>query len=270
MQIHSLVFAIALSATTSAMAENIRYEAVIRAQLDAVGSDQYTDAHLFMDGRKGLLELTIQEKMPPCAKGETCDQGTLEPQTYSLEGASSSVDRCGIITTTAQVDQRPVDGHFLNITVRHNQNNTCPTFVALKAIEVHFERKWYNRLLGREEVRSGSFASNNVAFINPADKDGDIELTGKVGKIAYADKTLTLTLSYPGGCEDHAFDLKWGECKKVRLLNSIIDQCEVTILHTQGADDVCRALITKKHSINLSGLAQAYIIKIGDKKVLVH
>ncbi|MES2744370.1 MAG: hypothetical protein V4655_03040 [Bdellovibrionota bacterium] len=270
MQFRSLLIAAALVASTSAMAAKTQYQAVIRAQLDAVGSDEYISADLFMDGRKGLLELTVQEKMPACAEGMMCIQVMPEPQTYTLEGATSSVDQCGVITTSAQVDNRPSDGAFLSITVRHNQNNTCPTFVALKAIEVHFERKWYSRLNAREEVRSATFASDNVALINPGNKGGDVEFTGEIGKISYADKVLTLDLTYGGGCEEHAFDLKFGECKKVKVFNSTIDECEVTVLHTQGAGDRCRAMITKKHKIDLSGLAQAYIVKIGDKKVLVH
>lgn len=268
--IRTLALAGLAALSTLASAAPITYQAVIRAQLEPLGSERYDSAQLYMDGREGKLELTLQGKMPSCPEGRMCAQVMPEPQTYTLEGATSEENSCGIIITTAKADLRPVDGAMTKITVRHNQNNTCPTFRALKAIEVTFERAYYDRLKGQEVHTADSFETDNVALINPAGKGGDVEFQGQVNGVSYENKILTLDLSYSGGCKEHAFDLKWGDCKRTKVLNSAIDQCEVTILHTEGSDDSCEAYITKKHTIDLSGLAQAYVIKIGDKKVLVH
>ena len=266
----NLLIAAALIAPALASAEPTQYDAVLRAQLEPLGSERYLEGSLFMDGRQGLLELTLQEKMPACAEGFMCPQVMPEPRVYALEGATSTVDHCGIITTKASQDDRPVDGTFRSITVRHNQNNTCPTFRALKAIEVVFELAYYDRINGREVSQLDAFETDNVALINPGNKGDDIAFNGQIGKINYNNKILTVELSHSGGCKTHDFDLKWGQCKKVRLMNSVIDQCEVTILHTKGSDDMCKAYITKKHKFDLSGLGQAYVIKIGNKSVLVH
>lgn len=266
----NLLISAALAAPALASAETIQYEAVLRAQFESTTSERYLEGSLFMDGRQGLLEVTLQEKMPACAEGFMCAQVMPEPRTYSLEGATSTVDHCGIITTKTSKDDRPVDGTFRSITVRHNQNNTCPTFRALKAVEVVFELAYYDRINGREVSQLDTFETDTVALINPGNKGGDVEFNGQIGKISYDNKTLTVELSHSGGCKTHDFDLKWGACKKVRLMNSMIDQCEVTILHTQGSDDMCKAYITKKHKFDLSGLAQAYVITINGKNVLVH
>lgn len=268
--LRNFILTAALVIPASAFSETIDYQAVIRAQLTPVSPSEVLEGNLFMDGRQGLIELTLQNKMPPCPEDRMCIQMMPQPETYTLEGAVSTVDHCGIITTKAEIDNRPVDGMFNRIIIRHNQNNTCPTFAPLKQIEVQFEGAWYNRIEGREVVRSEYLASDDVAFINPGNKGGDVVFRGQVNDLSYADKKLTLNLSHSGGCRQHAFDLKWGECKKVKLYNSIIEECEVSILHTQGSDDMCKAFITKKYEIDLSGLAKAYLIKIGGKKVLVH
>ncbi len=265
-----LVMASALAISSLATAAPVDYQAVIRAQLEPMNSERYLEGNLFMDGRKGALELTVQPKMPECKEGMMCAQVMPEPVTYNVEGAKSTVDHCGIITTTAARDDRPVDGALVKITVRHNQNNTCPTFRALKAIEVVFEYSYYNRIQGGEVNQLDLFETDNVAFINPGNKGQDQAFQGQIKSANYKDKTLTLELTHAGGCAKHAFDLNWGECKKVKVLNSTIDQCEVTLIQTAGADDKCEALVTRKYQIDLSGLAQAYIIKLGDKKVLVH
>jgi hypothetical protein len=147
----------------------IEYQAVIRAQFEAGNSTRYDSGSLFMDGRKGLLEITLQPKMTPCAEGRMCAAVMPVPFTVSLEGAVSTVDHCGIITTSVMKDQRPVDGAMTKITVRHNQNNTCPTFRALKAVEVVYERAYYDRINGKSVSEIDNFETDTVALIKPRD-----------------------------------------------------------------------------------------------------
>lgn len=147
----------------------IEYQAVIRAQFESENSARYDSGSLFMDGRKGLLEITLQPKMTPCAEGRMCAAVMPSPFTVSLEGATSTVDHCGIVTTSVMKDQRPVDGAMTKITVRHNQNNTCPTFRALKAVEVVYERAYYNRIEGKSVSEIDNFETDTVAFIKPRD-----------------------------------------------------------------------------------------------------
>ncbi|RYZ75553.1 MAG: hypothetical protein EOP04_33180, partial [Proteobacteria bacterium] len=170
--IRNFILSAALILPASAFAETIEYQAVIRAQLSPVNSAEVLEGSLFMDGRQGLLELTLQSKMPACPEGHACIQVMPQPHVYTLEGAVSTVDHCGIITTKAEIDNRPVDGAYTSITVRHNQNNTCPTLVALKQIEVQFQSTWYDRIQGREVSRSEYLDSDEVALINPGNKGG--------------------------------------------------------------------------------------------------
>ncbi|MBC7531140.1 MAG: hypothetical protein H7318_06140 [Oligoflexus sp.] len=244
------------------------YQAVIHAELQAKNSTTYTGGTLDLDGRVGQVELTLQPKMPACAEGMMCAQLMPEPISYVLEGATTEVDHCGIIRTRVQKDDRPVDGMFLSIIINNNRGNSCPTFAALPALDVIVEKKYYNRIQGGEVQQLDTFEAADFAMINPGTKD--VAFTGKVLGARYKNKKLDLKLQYSGGCQDHAFDLKWGECKDVKILNSIISECAVTILHTQGADDTCEALVTKTQTIDLSGIAQAYIINLNGTRVLIH
>ena len=148
--------------------KSFTYQAVIKAELLAKYSDRYLGGKLFFDGRKRLVQLELQPKMPACAEGRSCAQVMPEPISYELRHAKSTLDSCGIIQTVAQVDQRPVDGIFLKVTIRNNMNNTCPTLVALPALDVNLEQKYYNRLEGREVSTFDSFIAKDVALIKPA------------------------------------------------------------------------------------------------------
>lgn len=255
-------------AAAKGKASNSVYQAVIHAELGAKNSTNYTGGSLNFDGRVGQVELTLQPKMPACPEGMACAQVMPEPVSYLLEGATTEIDNCGIIRTRVQKDDRPVDGIFLSVIINNNRNNTCPTFVALPALDVIVESKYYNRLKGGEVSQLDTFEASDFMMINPGSKD--VAFTGKVLGARYKNKILDLKLQYSGGCQEHAFDLKWGECRDVKVLNSVISECAVTILHTQGTDDSCEGSITKTHSIDLSGLAQAYIINLNGTRILVH
>ena len=252
----------------SAYAKSSVHQAVIRAELFPKNSDHYTSAAIGIDGRKGLVDLTLQPNMAPCAEGMMCAQVMPEPLSYTLENATTEIDECGIIRTRAVLDQRPFDGVYISLVAANNTNNTCPTFVALPALDVTVEQQYFDPFKGTTITQVDAFEATDVAMINPGSKD--VEFTGKVMSARYQNKKLALKLSYSGGCQKHAFDLKWGECKDVKLLNSIISECAVTILHTEGAGDACEALITKTHTLDLSGLAQAYIINLNGTRVLIH
>ncbi|RZA16682.1 MAG: hypothetical protein EOP10_24145 [Proteobacteria bacterium] len=265
-----LLPALCLSMPVLAAGKVAPYQAVIRADLTAKVSPNYTGASLHVDGRTGVLDLTLQPKMPECAEGMMCAQVMPEAVSYTLENATTETDSCGIIRTRALVDNRPSDGIYLSVIVNNNRANTCPSFVAMAAMDVIVEKKYYDRFAGQEVSQIDTFEADDFALINPAGKDQEYVFNGQLVSAKYQDKTLSLKLSHSGGCKQHAFDLKWGECKNVKLLNSVISECNVEILHTQGSDDMCKAFITQTYKIDLSGLAQAYIINLNGTRVLVH
>src|SRR5689334_2939539 len=93
------------------------YEAVIRAELEAKHSDIYSGGTLQLDGRVGLIELSLQPKMPACAEGMMCAQVMPVAEDYVLEGAKTEIDHCGIIRTRVEKDDRPVDGIYFSVII---------------------------------------------------------------------------------------------------------------------------------------------------------
>ncbi len=260
-----------VAVSSTAFTAPITYEAVYRAELTSKTSKAYTGGSLSVDGRTGVVSLTLQPVMPACGEGMVCAQRMPEPIEYTLENAKTEEDHCGIIRTKASFDQRPVDGIFLQVTINNNGNNTCPTLVALPALDLIVEQKYYDRLKGTEVRRVDTFQADDVALINPGPKNPPVTLfEGKILGALYNSPNLDLKLQYAGGCKDHAFELQWGDCKRVKALNSYIKECSVSLVHAKGADDSCEALITKTHTIDLSHLGAAYIINLNGTRVLVH
>ncbi|MFY7927908.1 MAG: hypothetical protein ACOVS5_03475 [Oligoflexus sp.] len=144
------------------------FEGVIRAELNAESSNSYSSASLYLDGRKGVVELSLQPVMPHCPEGLMCAQRMPEPISYSLDHAQTEIDECDIIRTTARIDQRSVDGVFLQVVISNNRNNRCPTFAPLPALSVVVEQSFFNRRQGREESSVDTFTADDFAMIKPA------------------------------------------------------------------------------------------------------
>ena len=67
------------------------------------------------------------------------------------------------------------------------------------------------------------------------------------------DDTLTLNVSYSGGCETHAFTLVAEE----RFLESFPVQLRVSLAHNANSD-TCEALITEDHRFDLTPIKEMY------------
>jgi len=67
------------------------------------------------------------------------------------------------------------------------------------------------------------------------------------------DDTLTINVSYSGGCETHAFTLVAEE----RFLESLPVQLRVSLAHNAN-DDTCEALILETLHFNLTPIKEAY------------
>jgi len=65
--------------------------------------------------------------------------------------------------------------------------------------------------------------------------------------------TLTINVSYSGGCETHAFTL----VAEQRFLESYPVQLRVSLAHNAN-DDTCEALITEDLHFNLTPIKEAY------------
>lgn len=140
---------------------------VIRAELESVSSERYLGGNLYFDGRKGLVDLTLQPVMPVCPEGMACAQVMPEPISYQLENAQTETDSCGIIRTVAFLDERPVDGIFMKVSFNNNRNNTCPTFAPLAALDVIVEQAYFSRLEGKEVETVDTFKAEDFALIKP-------------------------------------------------------------------------------------------------------
>ena len=66
--------------------------------------------------------------------------------------------------------------------------------------------------------------------------------------------TLTLNVSYSGGCETHAFTL----VAEQRFLESLPVQLRVSLAHNANGDR-CEALITEDYHFDLTPLKEAYL-----------
>ena len=65
--------------------------------------------------------------------------------------------------------------------------------------------------------------------------------------------TLTINVSYSGGCEAHTFTLVAEE----RFLESFPVQLRVSLAHNANGD-TCEALITEDHTFNLTPIKEVY------------
>lgn len=61
---------------------------------------------------------------------------------------------------------------------------------------------------------------------------------------------LMITVSYGGGCKEHAFELAF----EPACLESLPAQCQARVVHTKGVDDGCEAYLTSEHLVSLEGL----------------
>jgi hypothetical protein len=75
-----------------------------------------------------------------------------------------------------------------------------------------------------------------------------------VDKLTLVNDEAQLAVTFGGGCEAHAFDLCWDGA----FLESFPVQARLTLVHTRGADDACKALVQRHLSFNLESLREAY------------
>ena len=93
---------------------------------------------------------------------------------------------------------------------------------------------------------------------NPAQDSNPSEVPtfkGKILSVNYEPDILSVELQYSGGCKDHRFEIKWEDefCETVNYLD-LFDfyMCQVQLIHSQGFDDMCDAVITQTHQIPLN------------------
>ncbi|RKU21068.1 hypothetical protein C6499_22895 [Candidatus Poribacteria bacterium] len=67
------------------------------------------------------------------------------------------------------------------------------------------------------------------------------------------DDTLTINVSYGGGCETHAFTL----VAEQRFLESFPVQLRVSLAHNANSD-TCKALITEDYTFDLTPIKETY------------
>ncbi|MFW7381959.1 MAG: hypothetical protein ACOH5I_24345 [Oligoflexus sp.] len=257
-----------LLVAASGLANNSYRDGTYAADLEVVRGKGYISGYIELNGASRNVLVSLQPVMPACPVGMMCAQVMPAPETYELTPIVIKQNRCGIVKTTATRDDRPVDGGYINIEVTDNSRNTCPTLAALPETEVDLTIRYDNRLAGQQVEKRIILEGSTLELVEQPSFQPVFR--GKVLDVSYQANTLVLKLRYGGGCKEHAFDLEWGACQSTTLLNTTLKECKVEVLHTQGHDDFCKALITKDVAFDMSHLGAAYILNIRGTRVLVH
>jgi hypothetical protein len=138
----------------------VAFQGVISADLNSVTSQAFIGGHVFLDGRNNFVELTLTPVMPECPKDMMCIQKMPEPKTYTFENAKTEINDCGIISTVASFNDRPLGGISMKVTITNNSNNTCPTFAPLNTLDVIVEKT-------EDVVTVDLLKADEIALIKP-------------------------------------------------------------------------------------------------------
>jgi hypothetical protein len=146
-----------------ASAKPFHAEHSITAEFSAHQSERYSHASALLNYADGTLDLGLQAL---CPEGETCEEAP-EIHTYNFESVKSTVNRCGVITSTVVVDKTPVDGVRFEVTLQDHSSSTCRgPKPAAATLDVN--RKWYNRLQGGWVTSRDRFTADDVSLVEPA------------------------------------------------------------------------------------------------------
>ncbi len=142
----------------------------IQGDFVARSSARYANAQVTLDHGKDKLALTLQ---PLCPKGEICES---EPEAaeYVFESVNSTVNRCGVVTSVALIDQTPVDGIRTEVTLTDNSKSTCGA--SKPAAVMNVKQKWYNRLAGRWVQINDRFIAKTLTHAVPYEGVIDAQL----------------------------------------------------------------------------------------------
>jgi len=239
-------------------------------ELEAKRGEDYISGLVEFNTADKSLALSLQPVMPRCPDDMLCIQVMPQVETYDMKIFRIYEDHCGVIKIlTHPIRGRAVDGMDVEVVVTDNSRNACPTFIALPETEVVARMSYYDRINGRSVKKEVYMEGNTLVPLADEGLPQQV-FVGQILKAHYTPKTLKLKLRYGGGCKEHAFDLAWGECKSRKILNTTIKECQVEVIHTQGYDDYCKALITKDVDFDLSHLGASYILNINGTRVLAH
>ena len=104
---------------------------------------------------------------------------------------------------------------------------------------------------GDDDVADDVQNIGSVVFGATADAWGTDAYT--INAATLQDDTLTLNVSYGGGCETHAFTLVAEE----RFLESFPVQLHVSLAHNAN-DDACETSLTEEYHFDLTPIKEAY------------
>jgi hypothetical protein len=144
--------------TFSLLSASLASATTYSVALNASESKSYVSASATVDYGSRTIEISLQPRMPVCPEGRMCIQAFPPAITTTYKKVKSTQNKCGVITTRAIVDKRPVDGLKTEVILVNNSQNICDNNPEVTA-SLNVKTSWYNRLQGREEQTLDAFVA---------------------------------------------------------------------------------------------------------------
>lgn len=108
------------------------------------GGTRFVSGMISVNEGTETVQLILQPAYRPCPRFQICTAVMPPVYTVNLPIVSQTIDNCGIVTTIAEEDKRPVDGFLTRIVVRNYSAMVCdlhveqPTHIELRTESSRF------------------------------------------------------------------------------------------------------------------------------------
>jgi len=161
-----------LAASHSSFASPFVTESNLNISFDANRSLRYESAKTFFAYGDNTLTVSLQPVTPECPKGRACIQIVPNPVVYELADVSSTKNSCGVVTTIARDDRRPVDGPMVAVKIVDHSSNTCqPSLV--NQVRMEFSTEIFSRGMKKPVRTLDKFISMPSGAVYGADLKPD-------------------------------------------------------------------------------------------------
>ncbi len=176
------------------LANLVPVESDLSLSFDANRSSRYISAKTFYAYGDSSLTISLQPQMPTCRQGMACIQLMPSPVSYELPVVSSVTNACGVVTTKALDDRRPVDGPLTSVKIVDNSKNSCnPSLV--NVVRLEFSTEIFSRGM-RKPVRTlDKFLSAPSQAVYGADLEADSNERYESASVTVDGRTATIDLS---------------------------------------------------------------------------
>tara|TARA_R110002072_G_scaffold534_5_gene3772 strand:- start:27260 stop:27754 length:495 start_codon:yes stop_codon:yes gene_type:complete len=156
----NLIILITMIAAFSANARSLYpeiYTAKILTERTQKDHQVFLQGNLEVNKMRNTIKMTLLHG-PHCPPFAFCIE-VLYTQEINLPIVNTSTDECGAKTYTALKDERPVDGIFEYVRVTDYTDYVCPTFNILPETAINTEKRFYDRINGREVINRNYYTA---------------------------------------------------------------------------------------------------------------